>query len=186
MSPIVKNLSIREKYSQGFTRSAPPTEIIIHGTGGGSSPAGIIKWMEGGERASQYRRGIAIFHYLVGRDGSITEIIDPGKWVYHSSSGRHDERTVGIENINPDPGNHGEYTTPQYVSLLELIDYLMGMYPIRTIAGHGETAVRYSGPQAKKNCPGEGFDWQTLADHLVGNGLQFTAAPERISGIMRA
>ena len=102
---IIVNTSIREKYMAGFPRPGQVTEIVIHGTGGGSTSKAMINWIMGGEREKEYRRGIALFHYLIGREGGITEIINPSKWVYHSSSGIHDKETIGIDHINLDAKN---------------------------------------------------------------------------------
>jgi N-acetyl-anhydromuramyl-L-alanine amidase AmpD len=189
---IVRNTSIRDKYTRGFERSAPPRAIIIHGTGGG----GTLKWMENAAesrdgrdrvRAARYRRGIGLFHYLVERDGTAVEVIDPAMWVAHSTSGDYDRGTVGIELLNPGFTNAAEYTEHQYAGLFSLVDMLMSMFPIRTIAGHHVTAVRYSGPASRKGlppCPGN-FDWERLCMHLSSGGFLFRRGREMIDDIRR-
>ena len=123
---IVVDEKIREKWHRGFSRGEPVSEIIIHGTGGG----GTYNYVLGGGRAELYIRGVALFHYLVERDGKIIEVIHPKRWVYHSSSGKHDEVTIGIELLNPDIHNKGFYTNEQYKSLFYLMfDKLMLDFP---------------------------------------------------------
>ena len=74
-----KDLVIRQTYCNGFARSKPVKYIVVHGTGGGSSAQRLLKWMRKPGQAQQdrYKRGIALFHYLIGREGEIIEIIDP-------------------------------------------------------------------------------------------------------------
>ena len=162
---MIYNKTIREKYHQGYLRNRPITEIVIHGTGGGSGANGMIVWMENGERAEEYKKGVALFHYLIDRNGDQYEIIDPGRWVYHSSSGAHDETTIGIENINPSPNNDAEYTDAQYDSLAALVLKLLEEYPsIKSIIGHGQNRLKYSG--GYKRCPGN-FNWERFRDMIT-------------------
>lgn len=152
---------IRNKYSKGFNRPVPPEEIIIHATAGG----GTYKWMLMGSRRKLYERGIGLFHYLIQRiKDRVIEIIDTDKWVYHSSSGKHDKYTIGIEIVNPSPFNLIPPTKRQYKDLFTLIDLLLEKYPsISIIRSHKRTKMIYSGKP--KRCPGK-FDWEKLSDHL--------------------
>lgn len=162
---IIKDTGIRNKYHQGFTRLCKPTEITIHGTGGGP---GVLKWMYGGERSKYYKKGIGLFHYLIKRNGKTTEVIDPKNWVWHSSSGEHDEYTIGIELVNLSPGNLLGYTEAQYLSLFQLIDFLYEKYPIKIIRSHNITKKIWSKSKRGKVCPGPRFDWEKLARYLSG------------------
>lgn len=170
---IIINNDIRNKYNKGFPRPGLPNEIVIHATGGGKSAADLIKWMMGGERAHEYYGGIALFHYLNDYDGNVTEIIDPDRWIYHSSSGTHDSETIGIENMSPAADNSYGFTEQQYQSLFELILSLLEKYPINSIAGHNFNTIKFSGQQyVKVPCPGN-FNWNRLADFLSLNGYSF-------------
>lgn len=162
---IVIDKQIREKYRAGWInkyRKKDIDEIVIHGTAGGTSIDGLLSWMFGGERAKEYNQGIALFHYGIGQDGRIVEVLDPAYWVYHSSSGWHDKKTVGIELMNPDKANALPYTDAQYKALFELIfDHLVPLYPsITRIVSHNFNQQKYSG--YGKQCPGQGFDWNKL------------------------
>ena len=164
---IIKDEVIRNKWHRGFERKKPIKEIVIHGSGGG----GTYQWVLTGGRKEEYKRGISLFHYLIEQDGKTIEIIDPERWVYHSSSGKHDETTIGIENLNPDPQNKAPLTEGEYKSLFNLIDYLMETYPtINRIVGHDYNYLTYSG--ATKGCPGN-FTWSRLEEHLTKKKIKF-------------
>ena len=178
---IIKNTEIRNKYHQGFLRLPEDIhQIVIHSSGGGHSANSILRWMVGGERASQYKRGIALFHYLIDLNGDIYNIIDHDRWVYHSSSGRHDKGTIGIEHVNSSWKNNNELTGDQYASLVDLIEYLMDRYDITSILGHGKCKEIYSGEY--KRCPGN-FDWQIIANHLSAKGYDYDYDKEYFKNI---
>ncbi len=153
---ITFNTTIANKYHKGFKRTTPIDEIVIHGTGGGSTGEGLLKWMENYGRVKEYTKGIALFHYLIDREGKITQIIDPENWVYHSTAGRNDEKTIGIELLNPTSDNSGDYTSQQYESLSRIILLFIEKYQITKITSHGWNAMHYSGQ--RKNCPGNNFN----------------------------
>lgn len=160
LATVIKE--IREKYSQGFSRkNSDVTEFVIHGTGGGSSAKSLIRWMISGERAEEYKKGIALFHYLIDRDGTVYNIIDPAKWVFHSGSGEHDIHTIGTELVNPTIGNIGSYTDIQYVNLAKLIFDMIKSFPgIKLITTHNYLQTKYSG--FGKSCPGNIFNFDKL------------------------
>ena len=177
---IIVNTSIREKYMSGFPRPGKVTEIVIHGTGGGSTSKAIINWIMGGERAKEYLRGVALFHYLIDREGGIIEVINPSKWVYHSSSGIHDKETIGIEHINPDAKNQDAFTDEQYQSDLDLILFLITQFPVTSIIGHVQNTLKYSGQKyVKVPCPGN-YDWPRLQKMLFESGHEFNFGEEHL------
>lgn len=154
---IIKDALIRDKWHRGFERKKPINEIVIHGTGGGGTYAYVLS----GDRKDLYIKGVALFHYLIEQSGKIIEIIDPERWVYHSSSGVHDEKTIGIELLNPDGHNDAPYTAAQYESLFFLIDFLMTEYAITRIVGHDYNYKTFS--KKTKGCPGN-FAWTRLEE----------------------
>lgn len=178
---------IRAKYKKGFinkTRSKPITEVVIHGTAGGTTAAGLLNWMYNGGRAKEYNRGVALFHYLIGcgkkgeKKGLLVEVLDPKYYVYHSTSGRNDKQTIGIELLNPSKGNRQPYTPAQYASLFKLIfEHLMVLYPaINRITSHRYNIWRWcskkTAAKRDKNCPGN-FDWNKLDAELRRRGYAF-------------
>ena len=161
---------VRKKFHSGFTRKfGDVNEVVIHGTGGG----GTLEWVRSGGRADQYYRGVALFHYLIERDGKITEVIDHERWVYHSSTGKHDRHTIGIELVNTSPSNASGYTEKQYRSLFWLIFvFLMKRHPISVIVSHKRAMEKASKGRWSKNCPGN-FDWRELEKYMMNKGVQF-------------
>jgi hypothetical protein len=162
---IVIDRQVRQKYQQGWigrprVAGLPVTEFVVHGTAGGTDVESFLRWMLNGERAQEYVQGIALFHYFIGRDGTIVEVIDPQFWVWHSSSGAHDKQTIGCELINPSKINDEPYTDAQYKALAGLIAYLLPLYPsLKHVVSHNVNQQTYSPSYGGKQCPGAGFDW---------------------------
>lgn len=176
------NTSIREKYHRGFDRENEPiTELVYHGTGGGVTASGLINWMITNGRQSEYKKGVALFHYLIDPNGEVTEIISPENWVFHSSSGAHDKNTIGIEMVNGSAHNENDYTANQYNALVKLTATLMKKYPINSIVGHGQNKLKYSG--VYKECPGIKFRWDIIENDLLANGYSFKKSKEHLHSI---
>lgn len=173
---LIDRTEVSKKFHKGFKRIklAPQSkikaslnfieEVVIHGTGGGQSANGLLNWMLKGERGKQYKKGIALFHFLIGRQGEIYQVGFLDRWYYHSSSGRHDKKTIGIELLNPEPVNMGAYTERQYVALEDLLfNMLFSTCPnICRIVSHDYNSNTYSG--YRKGCPGADFRWERLRD----------------------
>jgi len=167
---IKKDTIIRNKFHPGFTRTKDVTIMAVHGTGGG----GTLHWIRNtlkssSARARMWARGVALFHYLIRRNGEIWNIIDPTKWVYHASIGKLDIGTIGVEMLNPDPRNINPYTKAQYQALEWLYAHVRENFyaEMNTIAGHGRLKQKVSG--GWKNCPGEGFYWNQFRQILTEN-----------------
>lgn len=162
---LIKDDRIFEKYfkpiADKFKRNTETiNEVVIHGTGGGQYALDVIDWMLSGEREKEYKKGIALFHYEIDRNGDIYEILSPDYWCYHSSSGVHDRFTLGVEFVNTKPDNKGIYTYEQYSAFYELLISFIKHYPIKYIVGHGHNKQEYS--KEYKECPGQFFEWNKL------------------------
>ncbi len=181
MNKLVIDYSVRKKFSPGLNRGKTIVkEIVVHGTAGGKSASGIIKWMLGGERAAEYVRGVSLFHYIIDYDGTTYEIIDPKNWVYHSSSGIHDKETIGIELMNKSNTNSDGYTEEQYKALAELITYIGKSFAeIERITTHRYNINHYSNQD--KICPGDKFSFDTLKIELLNKGVISTTIKEGIA-----
>lgn len=180
---IIIDKNIRTKYKVGWinhVRKKPITEIVIHGTGGGTTTQGFLKWMYDGERAADYVKGVGLFHFFVGKDGAVVETLDTEYWVWHSTSDGHDENTIGIECLNSSKSNRDPYTDVQYNSLFKLIfEHLVPLYPtINRITSHKYNILKYNSPSVAqkylKDCPGNGFDWTKLDAVLKKYGYTFS------------
>ncbi len=161
MGDIIIDTAIRNKFCEGFDRGCDIDTIILHQTGGG----GTYNYVLSGARSKEYLRGIGLFHYLIEKKGArIIEIIDPNKWVYHSSRGRADKTTIGIEIENFSKDNSALVTDEQYEAFFGLIDDLVYRYPtIKKIMSHSRSYVDFCGANKPfPPCPGDGFDWLKL------------------------
>lgn len=174
---IIKNEKIREKYKRGYIKKVRGldeiTEVTFHSTAGGTF-SGIQTWMYNGERAEEYYKGIALFHYLIGLKGEIAEIIPIDYGVYHSSCGWHDiKHTIGIEFVNKSSKNRNSITQKQYESLSYLVfDVLMKKCPnISRFATHNYNAVKFK--KKPWNCPGLGYKFDYMDNELKKRGYVF-------------
>ena len=176
---IKKFEGVQEKYIMGISNKERGfeaiNEIVIHGTGKGvTNIPDLNKWMmnPGEHKEDRYNKGIGLFHYAIDKDGSIWSVIDDRFWTYHSSSGAHDKRTIGIELMNGVQYNQGKYTKAQYRSLEELILNLMSKYPIVNITSHKYNKVVYSKDNSYYECPGN-FNWKAIDTILNNNDYTF-------------
>jgi len=182
---IKKDKIIRNKFKPGYKRTLTNIEwVVLHGTGGGNT----LQWWRdtplNSKRGRLYTRSIALTHYLIQRNGTIWEIVDPEEyWLHHASIGKLDKGTIGVELVNTTRNNSGSYTKAQYNSLIYLWNYLAGSrsfwMPARfpelgVILGHGRCKQKTYG--GWKNCPGN-FDWEKLDEELSMNGWNFKRDP---------
>lgn len=161
---------VRNKFSKGKRRLRGKNQVdtfVIHGTAGG----GTLNWMRNMStnsfRGKRYKRDIGLFHFIIERDGSITEIIDPTRWTHHATIGRRDAKTIGVELVNPSSTNTISYTKKQYESLIWLYTYLRyrdGYKNMKSMASHARLKSKYG--NGWKNCPGRGFSWESFREEL--------------------
>lgn len=96
-------------------------------------------------------------HFLIARDGSITQFVACGSRAWHAGvsvwQGRErcNDFSIGIELEGCDSV---PFEPQQYAALVRLTRRLQRRYPIRHIAGHAEIAP------ARKTDPGPTFDWE--------------------------
>lgn len=167
-------------FDHGYERGTEPIWLTIHGTAGGGTLEWILSAEPGSKRFQKYAAGVGLFHYLIDRDGSITNIIDPDKWVFHSSINYLDRQTIGVELLNPDFRNREPYTEEQYVSLITLYRYLRNKYPLTVMLSHNRSMQKIiyeargkKPPQVAKACPGPGFNWPKFRQMMVDFGYTF-------------
>ncbi len=113
--------------------------------------------------AHAYYAGIAHLrvsaHFLLRRDGSITQFVACGQRAWHAgvSSWRGRERcndfSVGIELEGTD---EIYFEDAQYTHLAGLIEALKARYPIVDVTGHADIAP------GRKTDPGKSFEWDRI------------------------
>ncbi len=111
-------------------------------------------------------------HYLIAADGTIYQMVSEGRRAWHAGvshwAGATDinARSIGIELDNPGPGPAARpFAEPLMRALEGLAQGILARHPIppARVLGHSDVAP------ARKQDPGETFDWRRLA--LVGIGL---------------
>ena len=96
-------------------------------------------------------------HFLVRRDGAITQFVPCAKRAWHAGASnwqgraRCNDFSVGIELEGCD---EQPFEAPQYVALARLTGALRRVYPIGGIVGHSDVAP------GRKTDPGPHFDWE--------------------------
>lgn len=98
-------------------------------------------------------------HFLIRRDGSITQFAACGARAWHAGESRFLERercndfSIGIE---LEGTGDIPYEADQYRALVLLIQVLQRAYPLVWIAGHSDISP------GRKTDPGASFDWNLL------------------------
>ncbi len=122
-------------------------------------------------------------HYVVDEAGQITQMVPEALRAWHAGVAFWDGETdinslsIGIEIQNPGhAGNYPEFPEAQMkaVERLSLDIVQRHNIPARRVLGHSDVAP------ARKQDPGEKFDWQRLAD--AGAGKWISPAPLDLPG----
>lgn len=110
-------------------------------------------------------------HFLVDREGSITQFVNCDQRAWHAGVSRFQGReacndfSIGIELEGTDTAS---YSDAQYRALSALIPALFAAYPqlsVEAIVGHSDIAP------GRKTDPGPAFDWSRLRRDLAARGL---------------
>ncbi len=113
--------------------------------------------------------GVSV-HYLIEQDGSIIQLMDESKRVWHAGSGTWygiediNAHSIGIELINPSLGHSIPYTLAQIDSLTELSKDIIKRYNIlpHNVFAHSDMAP------TRKYDPGRLFPWEALSKEGIG------------------
>jgi N-acetylmuramoyl-L-alanine amidase len=153
-------------------RDLPVSIVVLHYTGMTDAASAIERLRDPEARVS--------CHYLIDEDGTILRMVPEDKRAWHAGrswwrgiSGVNGA-SIGIELVNPGH-EHGyrPFPEPQMRALLPLLAGTVDRYKIAraNVVGHSDVAP------ARKQDPGELFDWARLARH----GL---ALPRPTKGLM--
>lgn len=121
--------------------------VVVHVTQG--SFAGSV-------RAFEDPGHLAAAHYIVGKDGRITQMVRELDVAYHAGNRGYNERSVGIEHEGF-VERRSSFTDAMYAASARLAARVCGRYDIPVdrehIVGHSEI------PQADHTDPGPYWDW---------------------------
>lgn len=150
-----------------------PTILILHYTGTLSGQEAEDYYMN---RKSHAQSGPISPHYMIERDGVVTQFVDEDKRAWHAGKswwdGEQDinSHSIGIELVNPGH-DHGyiDFTPEQMASLEALVTGILSrndILPCRVL-GHSDIFPDVT-PTRYKPDPGERLDWAWLAARGIG------------------
>ncbi len=139
-------------------RALPVSIIVLHYTGMADAASAIARLTDPAAKVSA--------HYLIAEDGQVVRMVDEGKRAWHAGRswwrGIEDvnSASVGIELVNPGHElGYRPFPEAQMSALMPLMAQIAGRHGITrgNIVGHSDIAP------ARKQDPGELFDWERLA-----------------------
>jgi N-acetylmuramoyl-L-alanine amidase len=155
----VDELVTREAPSPNWDeRTLPVTMAVLHYTGMPSAAEAEARLRDPDAKVSA--------HYLVDEDGSVVALVPEDKRAWHAGRsywrGISDinSASVGIELVNPGhEWGYRPFPPAQMRALIPLLAAICGRHRIRpgNVVGHSDVAP------ARKDDPGELFDWPLLA-----------------------
>ena len=137
-----------------------PNLVVIHHTTSDDAAAGLRSLTDPVRKVSA--------HYLIGRDGSLYQLVDERQRAWHAgASSWGGIRDINSASIGIELDNNGDeaFAEAQIVALLALLDDLRSRYaiPAANVLGHADVAP------GRKADPSRHFPWRRLA--LQGFGL---------------
>lgn len=114
----------------GTPRSRPPSEIVLHYTGGGTFDANVIYLTK------PNRRRVSA-HFVIGREGQVALICPLNVIAWHAGKWSRNRTSIGIENVHAT--NDDPYPDAQLEALVRLCADLCGLFhidPATGIVGH--------------------------------------------------
>jgi N-acetylmuramoyl-L-alanine amidase len=158
-------------------RSGPTDILLLHYTGMRNGQAALERLSDPAARVSA--------HYLIEEDGTVFRLVGEDRRAFHAGesfwAGETDinSRSIGIELVNPGHEfGYRAFPAPQLDALIELGLGILNRHPIPAwrVLGHCDVAP------ARKEDPGELFDWARLASAGIGlwpKACAPSAVPER-------
>ncbi len=145
-------------------RKLPVSMVVLHYTGMESAEAALERLCDG-----DHPNPVSA-HYMIEEDGSVHRLVREDRRAWHAgrSSWRGitdvNSASVGIELVNP--GHEFGYRPFPDAQLEALVPLLAGIVqrwdiPRANVVGHSDVAP------ARKDDPGELFDWDLLAAHRL-------------------
>ena len=157
----MEELVHRERPSPNWNeRQLPVSMVVLHYTGMPTAEAALDRMCDPAAEVSA--------HYMIDEDGTVTRLVSEAKRAWHAGRsywrGISDvnSASIGIELVNPGhEWGYRPFTEAQMDSLLPLLADIVDRHdiPRANVVGHSDIAP------ARKQDPGELFDWELLADY---------------------
>ena len=137
--------------------------LLLHYTGMQSAAAALQRLCDPAAEVS--------VHYLIGEDGGVLGLVPEDRRAWHAGVGAWrgatdlNARSIGIELVNPGHEfGYRPFPEPQMAALETLATEIIARHAIAParVLGHSDVAP------ARKQDPGELFDWARLAGRGVG------------------
>ena len=141
-------------------RALPVSIVVLHYTG-------MQTGAEAEERLVDPQAKVSA-HYLIGEDGEVVRLVPEDRRAWHAGRGYWrgltdvNSASVGIELVNPGhEWGYRAFPRAQMEALLPLLARIVKTHdiPRANVVGHSDVAP------ARKDDPGELFDWPLLARH---------------------
>ena len=153
-------------------RDQPVSMVVLHYTGMADAESAIARLRDPEARVSA--------HYVVDEDGRVLRLVDEDKRAWHAGEScwrglqAVNGASIGIEIVNP--GHEFGYRPFPEAQMQAVVRLLAGILqrhaiPPANVVGHSDVAP------ARKQDPGELFDWGLLARHRL-------AVPRPTSGLI--
>ena len=143
-------------------RKLPVSMVVLHYTGMPDAAGALERLCDAQAKVSA--------HYMIDEDGTVTRLVAEDRRAWHAGRsywrGLTDinSASIGIELVNPGhEWGYRPFTDAQMEALLPLLYAVVKRYkmPFANIVGHSDIAP------ARKEDPGELFDWDLLAAHKL-------------------
>ena len=143
-------------------RALPVSMVVLHYTG--------MRTAEEAEQRLVDPAAKVRAHYLIGEDGEVVRLVPEGKRAWHAGRsywrGLNDvnSASIGIELVNPGhEWGYRPFPRAQMEALLPLLARIVEAHdvPRANVVGHSDVAP------ARKDDPGELFNWPLLARHRL-------------------
>jgi N-acetylmuramoyl-L-alanine amidase len=137
--------------------------LILHYTGMPSAAAALARLCDPAAEVSA--------HYLIDEDGEVVRLVPEERRAWHAGvsswegRSRLNDCSIGIELVNPGhEWGYRPFAEAQYGACIALCQAILARWPIppRRVLAHSDVAP------ARKQDPGELFDWPRLAAAGVG------------------
>lgn len=141
-------------------RDEPVSMVVLHYTGMIDANSAIARLTDPEAKVS--------CHYLVSEDGQVLRMVDEDKRAWHAGQSywrgvrNVNSASIGIEIVNPGHEfGYRPFPEEQMDALVPLVADIVTRHRIRpsNVVGHSDVAP------ARKQDPGELFDWHRLARH---------------------
>ena len=143
-------------------RKLPVSMVVLHYTGMPTGAAALERMCDPAAEVSA--------HYMIDEDGTVTQLVDEQHRAWHAGSSYWrgvtdiNSASVGIELVNPGHEfGYRPFPDEQMAALLPLLSDIVLRHdiPRANVVAHSDVAP------ARKEDPGELFDWDLLAAHRL-------------------